>query len=58
MGSADRIVRGILIGGALGAFASILGYTDSMFYAVGIGAVAGFLAGLTRAAFDGRKEKK
>lgn len=58
MGSADRIVRGILIGGALGAFAAIFGYTDSMFYAVGIGAIAGFLAGLTRAAFDGKKDKK
>lgn len=58
MGSADRIVRGILIGGALGAFAALLGYTDSMFYAVGIGAVAGLLAGLTRAAFDNKKTKK
>lgn len=58
MGSADRIVRGILIGGALGAFAAMFGYTDSMFYAVGIGAVAGFLAGLTRAAFDGKKKEK
>lgn len=57
MGSADRIVRGILIGGALGALAALFGYTDSMFFAVGIGAVAGFFAGLTRFAFD-KKDKK
>lgn len=57
MGAADRIVRGILIGGALGAFAAIFGYSDSMFFAIGIGAMAGFLAGLTRVAFDNKRKK-
>jgi len=57
MNSADRVVRGILIGGALGAFSNIFGYTESMFMAVGMGAACGLLAGLTHAALD-RKRKK
>jgi hypothetical protein len=57
MEGSDRVVRGILIGGALGAFSNIFGYTESMFMAIGVGAVAGFLAGLTHAALD-RKRKK
>lgn len=58
MGAADRITRGILIGGALGAFAAIFGYTENMFIAVGMGAAAGFLAGLTHAALDKRRKEK
>ncbi len=57
MGAGDRITRGILIGGALGAFSYLLGYSGSMFFAVGIGAVAGFLAGMTHAAFDKKRKK-
>lgn len=57
MNSADRITRGILIGGALGAFSALIGYSESMFFAVGIGAVAGFFAGLTHAALDNKRKK-
>ena len=57
MGPGDRITRGILIGGALGAFSNLLGYTESMFMAVGIGAVAGFFAGLTRIYLEKRRNK-
>ena len=55
MGPGDRITRGILIGGALGAFSNLFGITQNMFVAVGIGAIAGFLAGLTRAFLDKKK---
>lgn len=41
------IVRGILIGGSLGVFAALLGVSDNMFRSVGLGMIAGFLAGLT-----------
>ena len=56
MGPGDRIVRGILIGGALGAFSTLFGLTESMFFAVGMGAGAGFLAGLTHAALDKKRK--
>lgn len=57
MGPYDRIVRGILIGGSLGAFSALFGYSESMFMAVGIGAIAGLLAGLTHALLDKRRKK-
>jgi hypothetical protein len=57
MGAADRIVRGILIGGALGAFSSLFGYMDNMFMAVGMGAAVGVLAGLTHVALGKRRRK-
>lgn len=57
MSSGDRITRGILIGGALGAFAHFFGYSESLFIAVGVGAIAGFLAGLTHAFLDKRRSK-
>lgn len=57
MSPGDRITRGILIGGALGAFGYMMGYAQSMFVAIGVGAIAGFLAGLTHAAFDKRRKK-
>ena len=41
------VVRGILIGGSIGVFAALLGISDSMFRCVGLGMIAGFLAGLT-----------
>ena len=56
MGVSERVTRGILIGGALGAFSHIFGVTENLFMAVGIGAIAGCLAGLTRALVD-RKRK-
>ncbi len=45
--SADYIVRGILIGGAFGAFGALFGFSDSLFRAVGVGMLGGFFAGLT-----------
>lgn len=57
MGVADRITRGILIGGALGAFSVLFGFMESMFMGVGMGAGAGFLAGLTRALMDKDRKK-
>lgn len=56
MGIVERITRGILIGGALGAFSQIFGLSENLFLAVGIGAAAGFLAGLTRAFFDKKRK--
>lgn len=54
---ADRITRGILIGGALGAFSTIFGITENMFIAVGVGAFAGLLAGVTHGLLDKRRNK-
>ena len=56
MGVSERITRGILIGGALGAFSHLFGFTENMFMAVGIGGLAGLLAGLTRAFIDTKKK--
>ena len=56
MGVSERVTRGILIGGALGAFSNLFGVTENMFIAVGIGAIAGFLAGLTRAFLENRRK--
>lgn len=57
MSAVDRITRGILIGGALGAFCVLFGFMDSMFMAVGMGAGAGFFAGLTHALLDKRGKR-
>jgi hypothetical protein len=57
MGAGDRIVRGILIGGALGAFSTIFGLTEHMFVAIGMGAVAGFFAGLTHTLLDKKRKQ-
>ncbi len=40
------IVRGILIGGAIGLMASWFGFPG--LFALGLGMIAGFLAGVTR----------
>lgn len=56
MGVSERVTRGILIGGALGAFSHIFGITENLFMAVGIGAIAGCLAGLTRALVDKKRK--
>lgn len=55
MSPLDRIVRGILLGGSLGALCALAEIAPSMLIAVGVGAVAGFLAGLTRVLVDRRK---
>jgi mannitol-specific phosphotransferase system IIBC component len=55
---ADRLTRGILIGGSLGAFSVIFGYNESMFLSIGVGMIAGALAGITMAYIDKRKKKK
>ncbi|UZP69215.1 hypothetical protein N1030_12610 [Desulfovibrio mangrovi] len=43
------LVRGILIGGAMGAFANLAGLMDNLPRAVALGMVAGFFAGITLA---------
>jgi ABC-type uncharacterized transport system permease subunit len=57
MSGADRIARGILIGGAVGAFSVILGLSESLFISTGVGMVMGALAGLTRDKLDRRSKK-
>ena len=57
MSVGDRIVRGILIGGAIGALSTIFGLTENMFVSIGLGAIAGFLAGLTHAALDKKRKQ-
>lgn len=41
------LIRGILIGGSLGVFGALAGFSDSMPRAFGVGMIAGALAGLT-----------
>lgn len=43
----NAVVRGILVGAAVGVFAVLLGLYDDMFRAVGLGMIMGALAGLT-----------
>lgn len=43
----DYITRGILIGGAVGAFGAMFGFSRSIFWGTGVGMIAGFLAGIT-----------
>jgi hypothetical protein len=50
------LVRGILIGGALGAFGGMLGLSDNLPRAVAIGMVGGFFAGLTLARKHAKKQ--
>jgi ABC-type uncharacterized transport system permease subunit len=57
MNIGDRISRGILTGGAVGALSAVFGYTGDMFMATGIGALAGLAAGLTHGILD-RKRKR
>ncbi|MDR2075931.1 MAG: hypothetical protein LBP61_03215 [Desulfovibrio sp.] len=57
MSGADRVARGILIGGAVGAFSVIFGFTESLFASVGVGMLMGVLAGLTRSRLDRRSRK-
>jgi ABC-type dipeptide/oligopeptide/nickel transport system permease subunit len=57
MSGADRIARGILIGGALGVFSVLLGFSESLFASVGVGMIMGALAGLTRSKLDQRSKK-
>jgi len=50
----NYVVRGILLGGSLGAFAALLGIVDNLPRMVALGMVGGFFAGITLA----RKHKK
>jgi len=50
------IVRGILIGGAIGLMASWFGYPG--LFALGLGMIAGFLAGVTRYILEKRKAER
>ncbi|MDR1946292.1 MAG: hypothetical protein LBQ51_03905 [Desulfovibrio sp.] len=58
MNISDRISRGILTGGAVGALSAVFGFSDNMFMAVGIGAVAGLAAGLTHGILDRKRKDK
>ena len=43
----NYIMRGILIGGACGVFGALLGFSDSLGRAFGVGMIGGALAGYT-----------
>lgn len=47
LSSADYVVRGIMIGGAVGVFGALLGFSRSLFWGAGIGMIAGCFAGIT-----------
>jgi hypothetical protein len=49
LGPADYIVRGIIAGGSVGALGALLGFSRSLFFGIGLGMIAGCLAGLTLA---------
>lgn len=55
---ADRISRGILLGGSFGALSAIFGFSESMFMSIGVGMFAGLLAGLTLAHLDKKRAQK
>lgn len=57
MSPLDRIVRGILLGGSLGAICALADIAPNMIVAIGVGAVAGFFAGLTRAFLERRRNR-
>ncbi|MFV0420901.1 hypothetical protein [Oleidesulfovibrio sp.] len=54
----NYLVRGILIGGALGAFGALLGISDNLPRAVAVGMVGGFFAGLTLARKEAKRQEK
>lgn len=49
LSKADYAVRGIIVGGSLGALGALLGLSRSLFFGTGLGMIAGLLAGLTLA---------
>ncbi len=49
LNAGDYLARGILIGGAVGAFGALFGFGRGLFYNIGLGMIGGFLAGLTMA---------
>lgn len=51
------IIRGILIGGSLGVFYALAGFSDSLPRAFGVGMIGGALAGLTLAVRQRKKNK-
>lgn len=57
MDLSSRITRGILIGGAVGAFSVSFGIVDNLFISVGVGAISGFLAGITLSRLDKKRKK-
>ncbi|GFM38479.1 hypothetical protein [Desulfovibrio psychrotolerans] len=54
----NYLVRGILIGGAMGTFAHLAGFMDNLPRALALGMVAGFLAGITLAHKHKNRNKK
>ncbi len=54
----NYLVRGILIGGAMGAFAQLAGILDNLPRSVALGMVAGFFAGLTLARRQRKRQGK
>ncbi len=58
LNAGDYIARGILIGGALGVFGYLLGFTPNLRYSIGLGMIAGFAAGVTLGLRRGSKNKK
>lgn len=49
LSKADYVVRGIIVGGSVGALGALLGFSRSLFFGVGLGMIAGFVAGLSLA---------
>ncbi len=54
----NYLVRGIILGGSVGVLAAIMGFTDDMGRAFGVGMFAGALAGLTMQRRANRTNKK
>ncbi|MDL2313416.1 hypothetical protein LJC36_00375 [Desulfovibrio sp. OttesenSCG-928-C14] len=54
-GPLDYMVRGILVGGAVGVFAGLLNVLSSLAVGAALGMLAGFFAGLTMAKKASRK---
>ncbi|HIW78027.1 MAG TPA: hypothetical protein H9874_02635 [Candidatus Bilophila faecipullorum] len=52
------IIRGILIGGSLGVFYALAGFSDSLPRAFGVGMIGGALAGLTLAIRQRKKKDR
>ncbi|MEI3478712.1 MAG: hypothetical protein V8Q84_05870 [Bilophila sp.] len=52
------IIRGILIGGSLGVFYALAGFSDSLPRAFGVGMIGGALAGLTLAIRQRKKRDR
>jgi hypothetical protein len=51
------VVRGIMLGGAIGVLGALAGYSDSMLRAFGVGMIGGALAGYTLWRMRGNKQQ-